>query len=50
MKVIDVYQQYFEAECEYRGTKRRGADVRLTAESDAGQIRWDKPLIEARMG
>ena len=40
MKVIDVYQQYFEAECEFCGTKRRAVDLRLTAESDAGQIRY----------
>ena len=38
MKTIDVYQQYFEADCEWGGVKRRAVDLRLTAESDAGQI------------
>ncbi len=40
MKEIDVYLQYFAAECEFAGTPRKGAAVRLTAVSDAGQIRY----------
>jgi hypothetical protein len=40
MKVIDIYLQYFSAECEFAGTLRKGAAVRLTAESDAGTIRY----------
>ena len=40
MKNIDVYLQYFSAECEFSGVLRRGAAVRLTAESDAGMIRY----------
>ncbi len=38
MKVIDVYQQYFEAECEWNGMPRKAADCRLTAVSDEGRI------------
>lgn len=41
MKVIDVYQQYFAAECEYAGVPRKGASVMLTAVSDSGEIRYD---------
>ena len=44
MKVIDVYSQYFAADCIYNGVPRRGALVRLTATSDAGQIRYDAGL------
>lgn len=40
MKTIDVYLQYFAAECEFAGVPRKGAAVRLTAESDAGNIRY----------
>ncbi len=40
MKTVDVYLQYFSAACEFAGIKRRGAAVRLTAESDAGTIRY----------
>ena len=40
MKVIDVYRQYFAAQCEYNGVERRAALVWLTAESDAGHIRY----------
>lgn len=39
MKVIDVYQQYFAGKCVFHGVERRGADVRLTAISDAGDDR-----------
>ena len=41
MKTIDVYQQYFEAECTFNGVPRRAASVWLTAESDSGTIRYE---------
>lgn len=41
MKTIDVYRQYFSAECTFGGTERRGAAVWLTAESDSGTIRYE---------
>ena len=41
MKTIDVYKQYFEAECVFNGTARRGAAVWLTAESDSGNIKYE---------
>ena len=40
MKVLDVYQQYFAARCVYNGVPRRAASVMLTAESDAGTVRY----------
>jgi hypothetical protein len=40
MKVVDVCQQYFAARCIYSGVERRAAAVTLTAESDAGTIRY----------
>ncbi len=40
MKVIDVYQQYFAARCVYHGVPRRAVSVKLTAESDAGTVRY----------
>ncbi len=41
MKSIDVYKQYFSAECVFGGVERRGAAVWLTAESDSGIIRYE---------
>ncbi|MBE6754191.1 MAG: hypothetical protein E7559_07580 [Ruminococcaceae bacterium] len=41
MKTIDVYRQYFSAECTFNGVERRAADVWLTAESDSGMIRYE---------
>lgn len=41
MKSIDVYKQYFSAECIFGGVERRGAAVWLTAESDSGIIRYE---------
>ena len=41
MKVIDVYKQYFAAECVYNGRARRAASVTLTATSDAGEIFYE---------
>ncbi len=41
MKVINVYECYFAASCVFHEVERRAAAVRLTATSDAGQIRYD---------
>ena len=41
MKTIDVYKQYFSAECTFNGVERHGAAVWLTAESDSGMIRYE---------
>ncbi|MCR5304928.1 MAG: hypothetical protein K6E36_00285 [Oscillospiraceae bacterium] len=41
MKVIDVYQQYFAAKCEFSGVPRRAVSVMLTATSDSGEIRYE---------
>ena len=41
MKVIDVYKQYFAADCVCGGVIRRGASVCLTATSEEGNIRYE---------
>ncbi|MBQ7006632.1 MAG: hypothetical protein IJN59_02260 [Oscillospiraceae bacterium] len=41
MTNIDVYKQYFSAECTFNGVERRGAVVWLNAESDSGMIRYE---------
>ena len=41
MKNVDVYKQYFSAECTFHGVERRGAVVWLNAESDGGIIRYE---------
>jgi hypothetical protein len=41
MKNVDVYKQYFSAECTFSGVERRGAVVWLNAESDSGIIRYE---------
>ena len=41
MKVIDVYEQYFKADCLFNTVQRNGAVVKLTATSDAGQITYE---------
>ena len=38
---VDVYRQYFSAECTYQGVERRGAVVWLNAESECGIIRYE---------
>ena len=38
--VIDVYEQYFRAEAEFNGIPRRAAIVKLTSDSEAGNIRY----------
>lgn len=40
MNVIDVYKQYFEAECVYNNVERKGAAVTLTSTSD-GNIKYE---------
>ncbi len=38
--VLDVYEQYFRAEGEFSEVPRRAAVVKLTSDSEAGQIRY----------
>ncbi len=38
--VIDVYEQYFRAEGEFSEVPRRAAIVKLTSDSEAGNIRY----------
>ena len=35
---VDVFQQYFAGECACHGVLRRGASVKLTSDSAAGEI------------
>lgn len=44
MKVIDVYKQYFGAQCVYNDVERKGALVTLTATSDSGNIKYEVGL------
>ncbi len=37
---VDVYSQYFAAECVYNGRERKGVVVNLTSTSEAGTIRY----------
>ena len=41
MATINVYQQYFAAECTFNGVERHGASVMLIATSEEGQIRYE---------
>jgi len=41
MKNVDIYKQYFSAECTFNGVERRAAAVWLNAESDSGTIRYE---------
>ena len=41
MKVVNVYQQYFSADCMFNGVQRNGVNVMLTATSEEGTIRYD---------
>lgn len=41
MATINVYQQYFGAECTFNGVKRHGASVMLIATSEEGRIKYD---------
>ena len=38
--VTDVYEQYFKADCVFSGVPRRAALVKLTSDSEAGNIRY----------
>ena len=40
MAVVNVYERYFEASCEYNGVPRKAALVMLTADSCDGMIRY----------
>lgn len=41
MAVINVYEQYFEAECVYNDVERKGALVMMISASEAGAIRYE---------
>ena len=41
MANVDIYRQYFSAECTFNGTERKAAAVWLNAESDSGNIRYE---------
>ncbi len=41
MKVIDVYEQYFEGCCVFNGVPRRAVAVKLTATSEDGMISYE---------
>ncbi|MCR5808992.1 MAG: hypothetical protein K6G56_05465 [Clostridiales bacterium] len=38
--VLDVYEQYFNAKCKFNGVPRKAAIVKLTSDSEAGNIRY----------
>ncbi|MBP5154823.1 MAG: hypothetical protein ILP12_07460 [Lachnospiraceae bacterium] len=40
MKETDVYERYFEGRCKVNGRMRHAAQVKLTAVTDAGMIRY----------
>ena len=41
MATINVYEQYFAAECTVNDVPRRAALVMLISDSEAGQIRYE---------
>ena len=41
MATINVYQQFFAAECTFNGVERHGASVMFIATSEEGQIRYE---------
>ena len=41
MATVNVYQQYFAAECTFNGVERRAASVLLIATSEEGQIKYE---------
>ena len=41
MAVIDVYKQYFNAECIFNDVERKAAVVTLTATSESGNIKYE---------
>lgn len=44
MKVIDVYKQYFAANCMFNTVQRNGVVITLTATSDNGMITYEVGL------
>ena len=44
MAVIDVYRQYFSAQCVCNGVERKGVLASLTATSEGGEIRYEVTL------
>ena len=41
MKVIDVYDRYYQGSCTYNGVERKGVRVLLIATSEEGMIRYE---------
>ena len=41
MKTTDVYERYFEGSAVYNGVKRHAAAVKLTAETDQGNVKYE---------
>ena len=41
MATVNVYQQYFAAECTFNDVERHGVSVMLIATSEEGQIRYE---------
>ena len=41
MATINVYQQYFKAECLFNSKERHGVSVLLVSESESGNIRYE---------
>ena len=41
MATVDVYERYYEAECEANGRMRHAALVKLVSDSEAGFIRYE---------
>lgn len=41
MATINIYQQYFAAECSFNGVERHAASVMLIATSEEGQIKYE---------
>lgn len=44
MKVVNVYEQYFAAQCTFHGAERRGVSVRLVATSEDGMVRYEESV------
>lgn len=44
MATINVYQQYFAAECIFNGVERHAAAVTLIATSEEGRIRYEETV------
>ena len=44
MSSIDIYKQYFSAQCTFNDVERHAVSVWLTVESDSGNIRYEVGL------